>query len=126
MNDATRSVPPPRIEIERLLAIAERDLEQSPRGWHQASNALAQLHVLVPRKGASREVSRRQGLTPIPCDPDSMLGGESQGVSVIVIWRQRVSRSPATHKDTSYLSSVTVCPQVRCVFSSVLRSPACW
>ncbi len=29
MNDATRSVPPSRVEIGQLLAIAERDLEQS-------------------------------------------------------------------------------------------------
>jgi uncharacterized protein (UPF0332 family) len=29
MNDTTRSVPPSRVEIGQLLAIAERDLEQS-------------------------------------------------------------------------------------------------
>ena len=29
MNDATRSVPPSRVEIGQLLTIAERDLEQS-------------------------------------------------------------------------------------------------
>jgi len=88
MNDATRSVPPSRVEIGQLLAIAERDLKQSPRSWHQASDALAATPAR-PQKGGEREVSRRQGLTPIPCDPDSMLGGESHGVSVTVIRRQR-------------------------------------
>jgi len=59
MNDPTRSVPRSRIEIEQLLAIAERDLEQSPRGWHQTSDALAATPAR-PQKGGEREVSRRQ------------------------------------------------------------------
>jgi hypothetical protein len=54
MNDATRSVPPARVEIGQLLAIAERDLEQSPRGWHQASNALVAAPTRPQKRGESR------------------------------------------------------------------------